>query len=170
VTATADPAPPPATTDGSGVPFPGSRKTYLQGSRPDLRVPDARGAAQHRRQRRPLRHERAVHRQHAAHRHPVRAARTREAWIAERGDTETYAGPPVQPVDNGLKAHDHRNLDSVFAGTAQPAARCRAGPVTQLAYARRGDITPEMEFIALREGCTPSTCATRWPAAAPSCR
>jgi phosphomethylpyrimidine synthase len=96
--------------------------------------------------------------------------RTREAWIAERGDTETYEGRPVQPVDNGLKS----------ARPPEPGQRLRrhraargalpGRTVTQLAYARRGDITPEMEFIALREGCTPSTCATRWPAAAPSCR
>ena len=38
----------------------------------------------------------------------------------ERGDTETYAGREVLPIDNGLKAHDHRNLDSVFNGTRQP--------------------------------------------------
>ncbi|HVM27899.1 MAG TPA: hypothetical protein VM433_09525, partial [Mycobacteriales bacterium] len=37
--ATATPSTAPAGTDGIGVPFPGSRKTYLQGSRPDLRVP-----------------------------------------------------------------------------------------------------------------------------------
>ena len=145
----------PATTDGSGVPFPGSRKTYLQGSRPDLRVPmrevplstgdsvvlyDTSGPYTDSTLRTDIR---------------FGLPRTREAWIAERGDTKTYAGRPVQPVDNGLKAHDTRNLDSVFAGTALPRRALPGKTVTQLAYARRGDITPEMEFIALREGCTP---------------
>jgi phosphomethylpyrimidine synthase len=144
-----------SSTDGSGTPFPGSRKTYLPGSRPDLRVPmrevplstgdsvvlyDTSGPYTDPARRTDIR---------------LGLPRIREAWIAERGDTETYAGRPVQPVDNGLKAHDHRDLDSVFRSTAQPRRALPGCTVTQLAYARRGEITPEMEFIALREGCTP---------------
>ncbi|HVM28608.1 MAG TPA: phosphomethylpyrimidine synthase ThiC [Mycobacteriales bacterium] len=156
MTATQDrPSTAPATTDGSGVPFPGSRKTYLQGSRPDLRVPmrevplstgdsvvlyDTSGPYTDSTLRTDIR---------------FGLPRTREAWIAERGDTESYAGRPVQPVDNGLKAHDTRNLDSVFGGTAKPRRALPGTTVTQLAYARQGVVTPEMEFVALREGCTP---------------
>ncbi len=143
----------PTTTTGAGTPFPGSRKTYLQGSRPDLRVPmrevvlstgdsvvlyDTSGPYTDTALRTDIR---------------LGLPRLREAWIVERGDTGPYEGRPVQPVDNGLKAHDTRNLDSVFADTAQP--RRGAGTVTQLAYAKQGTITPEMEFVALREGCTP---------------
>ncbi len=145
----------PTTTESTGVgtPFPGSRKTYLPGSRADLRVPmrevvlstgdsvvlyDTSGPYTDTALRTDIR---------------LGLPRLREAWIAERGDTEPYDGRPVQPVDNGLKAHDTRNLDSVFAGTAQP--RRGTGTVTQLAYAKQGAITPEMEFVALREGCTP---------------
>ncbi|HYL00656.1 MAG TPA: phosphomethylpyrimidine synthase ThiC, partial [Steroidobacteraceae bacterium] len=75
--------------------------------------------------------------------------RLREPWIAARGDTEAYPGRRVQPVDNGLAA----------GGKAAPefpvraaALRARAGrSVTQLAYARAGIVTPEMEYVALRE-------------------
>ncbi len=56
--------------------------------------------------------------------------RLREGWILDRGDVETRDGTKGQPVRRAL------------AGKA----------VTQLAYARRGEITPEMEFIAIREG------------------
>jgi phosphomethylpyrimidine synthase len=79
----------------------------------------------------------------------------RAGWIEERGDTEAYEGREVQPVDNGLKAHDHRNLDAVFAGSRQPRRALKGMTVTQLRYAKQGIITPEMEFIAIREGCSP---------------
>jgi phosphomethylpyrimidine synthase len=58
----------------------------------------------------------------------------------------------VQPVDDGRKARDTRNLDSVFSGTRQPRRALPGATVTQLAYARRGHVTPEMEFVAVREG------------------
>jgi phosphomethylpyrimidine synthase len=138
-----------------GTPFPGSRKTYLQGSRPDLRVPmrevglstgdrvvlyDTSGPYTDETLRTDVR---------------LGLPALRKDWIAERGDTEAYEGRPLQPVDNGLKAHDHRNLDSVFAGTRQPRRAVEGATVTQMAYARRGQVTPEMEFVALREGLSP---------------
>ena len=77
----------------------------------------------------------------------------RGPWIAERGDTEQYEGRTWQPTDDGLKSADLRNLDAVFSGGRQPLRGTEgAGAVTQLAYARRGDITAEMEYIAVREG------------------
>ncbi|HWH27526.1 MAG TPA: phosphomethylpyrimidine synthase ThiC [Mycobacteriales bacterium] len=142
-------------TTGTGVPFPGSRKTWLQGSRPDLRVPmrevplstgdsvvlyDTSGPYTDPTLRTDVR---------------LGLPRLREPWIAERADTEAYDGRPVLPVDNGLKAHDTRNLDAVFAQEHRPRRAKDGAVVTQLAYARRGDVTPEMEFVALREGCTP---------------
>jgi phosphomethylpyrimidine synthase len=77
----------------------------------------------------------------------------RGPWIAERGDTEQYEGRTWQPTDDGLKSADLRNLDAVFSGGRKPVRGTEgAGAVTQLAYARRGVITAEMEFIAVREG------------------
>ncbi|HUR52278.1 MAG TPA: phosphomethylpyrimidine synthase ThiC [Mycobacteriales bacterium] len=141
-------------TTAAGTEFPGSRKTYLRGSRPDLRVPmrevllttgdsvvlyDTSGPYTDPALRTDIR---------------LGLPALRAPWIAERADTAEYDGREVQPVDNGLKAHDHRNLDSVFTGSRRPR---RGTNVTQLHYARRGEITPEMEFVAVREGMSPET-------------
>jgi len=140
------------TTEGTA--FPGSRKTYLQGSREDLKVPMREVV---------LSTGDSVVLYDTSGPYTDTALRTdirlglpalRESWIAERADTTPYDGRQVQPVDNGLKAHDTRNLDSRFAGTRNPRRAVDGRTVTQLGYARRGLITPEMEFIALREGCT----------------
>lgn len=84
----------------------------------------------------------------------------RENWIVARGDTEEYAGRPVRPEDDGIKHTSPRgglrNLDAVFPGRPRLPRRGREGKaVTQLAYARRGEITPEMEFVAIRENVSP---------------
>ncbi|WP_194894193.1 phosphomethylpyrimidine synthase ThiC [Catenulispora pinisilvae] len=77
----------------------------------------------------------------------------RGPWVAERGDTEEYQGRTWQPTDDGLKTADLRNLDAVFSGGRKPLRGAEGrGAVTQLAYARRGVITAEMEYIAVREG------------------
>ena len=73
----------------------------------------------------------------------------RAPWIAARADIEAYPGRRVQPLDNGLAAGGHAAPE--FARLRAPL-RARAGrAVTQLAYARAGIITPEMEFVAIRE-------------------
>jgi phosphomethylpyrimidine synthase len=73
----------------------------------------------------------------------------RAPWIAARADIEAYPGRRVQPLDNGLAAGGHAAPE--FARLRAPL-RARAGrAVTQLAYARAGIITPEMEFVAVRE-------------------
>ena len=135
--------------------FPGSTKTYLQGSRPDLQVPmrevtlttgdtvvlyDTSGPWTDPSLRSDIR---------------LGLPALRAAWIAERGDTEEYAGREVLPIDNGRKPDDHRDLDRVFEGTRRPRRALPGRTVTQLRYAKDGVITPEMEFIALREGVTP---------------
>jgi phosphomethylpyrimidine synthase len=76
--------------------------------------------------------------------------RTREPWVVSRGDVEIVATPrEVKPADNGFAAG--AGLAPRFAAPRR-VYRARAGAgVTQLAYARRGIITPEMEFVALRE-------------------
>jgi phosphomethylpyrimidine synthase len=82
----------------------------------------------------------------------------RERWIADRGDTQAYEGRVPQPVDDGYADAARRDrglagLDAVFSGGRKPRRALPTGTaVTQLAYARRGLITPEMEFVALREG------------------
>ena len=135
------------------VAFPGSRKTHLQGSRPDLRVP-MREVVLSSGDRLAL-YDTSGPYTDPALRTDIREGlpRTvREAWLIERGDTEEYEGRSVQPADDGRRAQDHRDLDRVF-GTGRRPRRARAGrTITQLAYARRGEVTPEMEFVALREG------------------
>jgi phosphomethylpyrimidine synthase len=73
----------------------------------------------------------------------------RAEWIAERGDTETLDG---LSSDYGRERLDDENLETLrFAHTRRPL-RARAGAnVTQMHYARRGIVTPEMEYIAIRE-------------------
>jgi phosphomethylpyrimidine synthase len=103
----------------------------------------------------------------------------RAKWIRGRGEVEEYQGRKVQPIDNGFLSGVHaahangkrptpnvqpasavdglrRGERSTFNGAGAPSRRkplhARNGcAVTQLAYARRGIITPEMEFIAIRE-------------------
>ncbi|MFJ8348522.1 phosphomethylpyrimidine synthase ThiC [Streptomyces sp. NPDC094153] len=140
----------------------GWHKGYVEGSRPDLRVP--------------------VRQVHLTNGQSVTLYDTsgpytdplvgtdvrrglpplRENWIVARGDTEEYAGRPVRPEDDGIKHTSPRgglrNLDAVFPGRPRQPRRGRGGrAVTQLGYARRGEITPEMEFVAVRENVAPET-------------
>jgi phosphomethylpyrimidine synthase len=92
----------------------------------------------------------------------------REKWIRSRGDVIEIEGRAVRPQDDGWLSETHRNGSSKSQGPnpretsnlkpqtpnfqARKPLRARNGnAVTQLAYARRGIITPEMEFIAIRE-------------------
>jgi phosphomethylpyrimidine synthase len=80
----------------------------------------------------------------------------RDAWIRERGDVEEYDGREVQPVDDGLKRPEHlRNLTRFRAHTRNPLRAQPQRAVTQMHYAKRGVITPEMEFVAIRENVSP---------------
>ena len=76
----------------------------------------------------------------------------RREWIIGRGDVETYQGRAIKPEDNGLKAHETGRLDAIFNRDSRSPLRGKgeARP-TQLAYARAGLITPEMEYVAIRE-------------------
>ncbi|MCP9495243.1 MAG: phosphomethylpyrimidine synthase ThiC [Pyrinomonadaceae bacterium MAG19_C2-C3] len=84
----------------------------------------------------------------------------RGEWIVSRGDVEEYAGRKVEPQDDGYltanarefaKAKDNGKLEE-FPGLRRSPLRARAGQnVTQIHYARQGVITPEMEFVAIRE-------------------
>jgi phosphomethylpyrimidine synthase len=84
----------------------------------------------------------------------------RREWILGRGDVEEYEGREVLPQDDGYltegaaefaKNRDRGKLEP-FPGLRRAPLRARAGAcVTQMHYAKRGIITPEMEFIAIRE-------------------
>ncbi len=75
----------------------------------------------------------------------------REAWIRARGDVEEQPGRFVRPEDNGLKSGETGSVP-LFDRAKRRPLKARAGhAVTQLAYARAGAVTPEMEYIAIRE-------------------
>ena len=76
-------------------------------------------------------------------------ARLRSAWISARGDVEAYPGRKVQPVDNGLSAG--AKPAPQFPQRRAPLRARGTAAVTQLAYARAGIITAEMEYVAIRE-------------------
>jgi phosphomethylpyrimidine synthase len=83
--------------------------------------------------------------------------RLREDWILNRGDVAGYGGRQVRPIDDGFKdqAAWAGRAAGAFRGDGRRPLRATGGPVTQFAYARRGLITPEMAFVATREGVTP---------------
>src|SRR5207253_9583414 len=84
----------------------------------------------------------------------------REKWIRDRGDVEEIEGRAVRPQDNGYLSEKHaaerngQKSEVRFQRSAKnKALRAKPGKaVTQLYYARQGVITPEMEYIAIREG------------------
>ena len=86
---------------------------------------------------------------------------TRDSWVHARGDVEAYEGREVRPGDNGYLSTKHAEsaaesrADAAlkpFPGLKRKPLRASKGhPVTQLWYARQGIVTPEMEFIAIRE-------------------
>jgi phosphomethylpyrimidine synthase len=87
-------------------------------------------------------------------------AALRREWILARGDVEEYEGRTVKPEDNGYLTAGAEEFARVkekgrleeFPGLRRAPLRARTGKrVTQMHYARRGIITPEMEFIAIRE-------------------
>lgn len=73
----------------------------------------------------------------------------RRDWVVARGDVAAYDGRLVRPEDNGFASGER--LTPEFPGKRQPLRAKDGKAVTQLAYARAGIITPEMEFIAIRE-------------------
>ncbi|MEM7386495.1 MAG: phosphomethylpyrimidine synthase ThiC, partial [Verrucomicrobiota bacterium] len=85
----------------------------------------------------------------------------RQQWILDRGDVEAYEGRDVKPEDNGYLSDAHAekfnenkkavNRLKIYPGHARKPLRATDHPVTQLWYARQGTVTPEMEYIAIRE-------------------
>jgi phosphomethylpyrimidine synthase len=77
----------------------------------------------------------------------------RRPWIEGRGDVEEYRGRPVNQRDDGRAALRRTEPRShVFPPSGRGTMRSTGAPVTQLRYARRGEVTPEMSFVATREG------------------
>src|SRR5919112_6461967 len=76
----------------------------------------------------------------------------RRDWIRARGDVEEVAQREVRPEDNGQLGPDRSGGVQPFPKVRKRVLRARAGAnVTQMHYARRGIITPEMEYVAIRE-------------------
>ena len=87
----------------------------------------------------------------------------RTKWVQNRGDVEEYTGREVKPMDNGYLSGKHAEFASkaeknrlvefpgLLGQRRRPLRASKGQPVTQLWYAKQGIITPEMEFIAIRE-------------------
>jgi len=72
-------------------------------------------------------------------------------WIIGRGDVEYYDGRKIEPKDDGYREDENPNTER-FPKTRDKVLRAKSGQnVSQMYYAKRGIITPEMEFIAIRE-------------------
>jgi len=144
--------------DAAVQPLPNSRKVYVQGSRPDMRVPmraiaqgdtpasfgaeknppiyvyDTSGPYTDPEARIDIRNGLA----------PLRAK-----WIEERGDTEELAGPTSK---FGVERLLDPKLAELRFNLQRKPRRAKSGMnVSQMHYARRGMVTPEMEYIAIRE-------------------
>src|SRR3982751_2056009 len=76
----------------------------------------------------------------------------RRDWIRGRGDVEEVAQREVRPEDNGQLGPDRSGGVQSFPNVRRKVLRARAGAnVSQMHYARQGIITPEMEYVAVRE-------------------
>lgn len=144
----------PANADVTHGPLPASEKFYVDGERLDgVKVPMRRIHVHESANEEPL----TVYDTSGIYTDPAAEIdidaglpRIRERWIDARGDTELYEGRDVKPEDNGNVGDD--KLVPQFAQKNQPR-RAKKGvkSVSQLAYARQGIITPEMEYVAIRE-------------------
>ena len=148
-----------AQVDSAAIaPFPNSTKVFIEGSRPDIRVP-MRAVAQSDtpasfggEPNPPV----YVYDTSGPYTDPAAQIdirrglpALRRSWIDERADTEELPGPTSSYGQQRLADKD---LDALrFELTRKPRRAKDGANVTQMHYARRGIITPEMEFIALRE-------------------
>lgn len=141
--------------------FPGSKKVYVEGSRPDIRVAMREIALSPSTGRygeeanAPVRvYDTSGPYTDAGCAPDIRKGLTphRLTWIEARGDVEAYEGRAVRPEDNGGRSGSAAADAPEFPGLKRRPLRAKAGAnVTQMHYARKGIITPEMEYIAIRE-------------------
>ena len=76
----------------------------------------------------------------------------RRAWIEARGDVESYDARELRPEDNGQLGPDRSGGVPRYPNAIRRPLRAKAGAnVSQMHYARRGIVTPEMEYVATRE-------------------
>ena len=155
--------------EGQHKGFENSRKIFLKGSRPDLAVPMREISLSPSHLPDGEREENEAVRVydtsgawgdpdfHGDHDRGLPALRA--SWIQERDDVEVVEGREVQPMDNGYLSEKHADRTDERTGelpdydrSKLSVLRAKKGKtVTQLHYARQGIVTPEMEFVAIRE-------------------
>ncbi len=157
-------------TDGHRL-FPSSRRVHVTGSRPDIRVPMREIALS------PTHLPNGTEVPNEAvrvydtsgpwgdpqfHGDPTKGLpQIRAGWIRERGDVEEVPGRAVHPIDDGYLSETHRaqaeaegrrNAIKFFDRGSRLILRAKSGRrVSQIHYARQGTVTPEMEYVAIRE-------------------
>jgi phosphomethylpyrimidine synthase len=159
-----------ATGSNENAQLPNSRRIYVEGEQPGVRVPfreidqnPTRNFKNELEENPSVR----VYDTSGPYGDPSVATDVREGlpplrrdWIVSRGDVEEYEGRSIQPIDDGYLTFDAANqarvkdkgrLEDFPALRRTPLRAKKSACVTQLHYARRGVITPEMEFIAIRE-------------------
>ena len=144
--------------DATIKPLPNSRKVYVTGSRPDIRVPMREISQSETPTNMGGEKNPPIYVYDCSGPYTDPEAKIdlrqglpalRESWIEERGDTERL---PVQSSSYGRTRLADPALASLRLSHVQQPRRAKAGRnVTQMHYARQGIITPEMEFIAIRE-------------------
>ncbi|MFQ3215737.1 MAG: phosphomethylpyrimidine synthase [Paraperlucidibaca sp.] len=148
-----------ATVDAAAIaPLPNSRKVYVTGSRPDIRVPQREISLNDTHTNNGIEKNAPVivYDTSGPYTDPsvkidIRQglASVRSNWIDERGDVELLSG--VSSTFGLQREKDLTTANLRFGHTRQPR-RAKAGMnVSQMHYARRGIITPEMEYVAIRE-------------------
>jgi phosphomethylpyrimidine synthase len=139
-------------------PLPNSRKVYVEGSRPDLQVPmreisQADTPASFGKEANPpiFVYDTSGPYTDPAVRIDIRSGLPplREGWIAARADTERLEGP--SSAYGRERLGDSKLAELRFNLKRTPLRAANGAKVTQMHYARRGIVTPEMEFIAIRE-------------------
>ncbi|WP_339245079.1 phosphomethylpyrimidine synthase ThiC [Paenibacillus sp. FSL R10-2796] len=139
--------------------FPASQKVYVKGSRPDIQVPmreislsptagidgEEENAPIHVYDTSGAYTDANIHTDIRQGLEPNRLS-----WIEERGDAEAYEGRTVKPEDNGNATG--KAVAEVFPALHRKPLRAKKGlNVSQMHYARKGIITSEMEYVAIRE-------------------
>jgi len=159
-----------ATIDNNGKPLPNSSRIYVDGRQPGVRVPfreisqnQTRNFDNTLEDNAPVR----VYDTSGPWGDPSMSADVREGlqslrrhWILSRGDVEEYEGRELKPIDDGYLTfaaanqarHKEKGRLEDFPALKRTPLRAKSGRcVTQMHYARQGIVTPEMEFIAIRE-------------------
>ena len=146
-------------------PFPASRKVFVHGTRHgDIRVAMREIDLEASAGEPPVR----VYDTSGAYSDPTQTtdihkglAELRRGWVMARGDVEEISGRDVRPEDNGLKRGEESNVP-IFDRAERKVLRAKPGKaVTQYAYAKAGIITPEMEYVAIRENLGREAAAKR---------